>query len=314
MSSDFISRKLEGSSQCSLQLGETAESLFYNKPSSGQQRRLLPHQKRKHLTPSGSAQQLSAPSPQSYYTGLTPKINDPCLDGEPLYSRSIDRSDLGFTPLPADISPCTADDTVYSDLTSHPLPHPRPGKKLSSMSSPLSYSLDSAYHLPSVHHSKQPHPYPQRIPQASTKALVSPPYRGDSRLPPGVTHIPTSRSLASLPDKLIHSSRSRINPPLPEKVSQDSGHSTIPRSRTVSPGDFSLESSDALPKSGSGLIRRTGYSPLHIQTSLESGHDSPTPSVCTSCKRELGSPGLYLLGSPDSTSQASNISGMETSV
>ncbi|XP_012942824.1 thrombospondin type-1 domain-containing protein 7A [Aplysia californica] len=132
--------------------------------------------------------------------------------------------------------------------------------------------------------------------------------------PPAIS---SSRSSASLPDHLIHSSSprgggnaTRPNPLLMEKVSQDSGHSTMPLSQSLSPGETSLDKM-FLKRSGSG------FSPVRVQVSEESGHDSPTPSLCNSCRKELDKVGVnipYLAGTPDSSSQMSNISGMETSV
>ncbi|KAK0055259.1 thrombospondin type-1 domain-containing protein 7A [Biomphalaria pfeifferi] len=91
--------------------------------------------------------------------------------------------------------------------------------------------------------------------------------------------ISTSPSFASLPDSAVHSAqRSRKNLPLLEKASQDSGHASIPRSRTVSPEEFSLENNDVLNRTGSSTYIK-GYSPLHVQTSVESGNECPTPNL-----------------------------------
>lgn len=145
----------------------------------------------------------------------------------------------------------------------------------------------------------------------------SPPY--PCPVSPSTTPGSTSRSFASLPDRPpspLRGGNSQV-----EKASQDSGHSTMSRSRTVSPGDFPGDLTPKFQQGGvatpSSSSRGGRHSPVRVQVSEESGHDSPTPSFCTSCRKELDQPavpGLYLTGTPDSQSQASNLSGMETSV
>lgn len=184
--------------------------------------------------------------------------------------------------------------------------------------SPSSYSSDSGYNFNRKYESpSKSSSFHNRL--TTVKALISPIYRGKSDQCKGVdrTNIDAASKISSstsLPENLITSTRNYSTIPLLiQKISQDSGHSTTPRSQTTSLDEYSLENT---AEAGVRDNRKSGLYPFQGQASMESGHSSPASGVCDSCKRDLEKSRVlpFLLGSSDSTSQASNICGMETSV
>ncbi|GFO20402.1 thrombospondin type-1 domain-containing protein 7b [Plakobranchus ocellatus] len=178
---------------------------------------------------------------------------------------------------------------------------------------------------------------------------------GEPKISPAPESVPyAARSSASLPAKLPVSANhaERLPPNSPRQLSflpadktvrgtsEDSGRSTLPHSPSVSPRGQQQQQyrSNPLYDLGSNLTtdpkRRESKSParptsgaftpiLVTQASTESGHDSPTPSVCDQCQREmeLSRGDFYLSPSatstprtPRSRSQMSDLSGVETSV
>lgn len=170
----------------------------------------------------------------------------------------------------------------------------------------LSHSSDIPH---TVHHdyenfSKSPHYHERSF--TSTK-LISPVSLGDGksarrdeiRTDPALSNIQPSKSL---PEDLISSTHTSATiSPLSENISGTISSKSQP-SR--------LNSSDTANKE----FWQSGMFPLYDQRSTECDRESS--SLCDICKKEITNPGAdhLLLKTSDSSSQAYNISGMETSV
>lgn len=242
-------------------------------------------------------------------------------DGTNLNSSSIQLSERSSSPVLGHLSPLLPNHA--SSLTCSISPHTSPkyhkaskSKTFLSTPSPLSNLSDSLSCNQQNPNSPLHHFHDKQ--QSTTnpgETHITPvaPSKVDSRSKESTISPKSIMSrLHDSPDKKLFSSvrNSRINHSEIEKLSRHSELSIIPQSPAGSP-DHSVSNLDSFPQGNNHRI-----SPLHVQTSVESRHESPISSIHSNCKKKDNADvGLQSLGTPDSSCQkTSSVNSMETSV